>query len=123
MRDADASPLVFGNLNTTRDFLDVRDVANAYISLATCGKSGEVYNICSGTERSMCDALLTVFNLAGAPLGDDFATDKDGGRQNDTERMLGSNNKLRSTTGWVQKYNFEESIRDTIDYWRGIIHD
>jgi GDP-4-dehydro-6-deoxy-D-mannose reductase len=37
-----------GNIEIIRDFLDVRDVVNAYILILEKGVSGEVYNVCSG---------------------------------------------------------------------------
>ncbi|MBV8151589.1 MAG: GDP-mannose 4,6-dehydratase, partial [Candidatus Eremiobacteraeota bacterium] len=40
--------LFVGDLTPARDFLDVRDVVEAYRALALRGQSGEVYNVCSG---------------------------------------------------------------------------
>lgn len=39
-----------GNLDTFRDFTDVRDIVRGYILLLEKGKVGEVYNIGSGKE-------------------------------------------------------------------------
>jgi GDP-4-dehydro-6-deoxy-D-mannose reductase len=37
-----------GNLEPVRDFLDVRDVVDAYIALLARGTSGEIYNVATG---------------------------------------------------------------------------
>ena len=38
-----------GNLDSSRDFLDVRDVAKAYWHIMNRGRPGEAYNVCSGS--------------------------------------------------------------------------
>jgi GDP-4-dehydro-6-deoxy-D-mannose reductase len=38
-----------GNLDSVRDFTDVRDMVRAYWLAVTRGEPGEVYNIASGT--------------------------------------------------------------------------
>ena len=40
--------LVTGDLSIIRDFTDVRDVVKAYYMLLKEGRSGEIYNVCSG---------------------------------------------------------------------------
>jgi GDP-4-dehydro-6-deoxy-D-mannose reductase len=37
-----------GNLDISRDYVDVRDLARGIILLAAKGKTGNIYNICSG---------------------------------------------------------------------------
>jgi GDP-4-dehydro-6-deoxy-D-mannose reductase len=66
---AGASPQLFvGNLDAKRDFLDVRDVVRAYVALARDGASGEIYNVCGGTARSMRDVLRELIIAAHVPV-------------------------------------------------------
>ena len=58
-RDVEKTLLV-GNIETARDFLDVRDVVRAYITLAEKGEPGEIYNVCSGTPRRIRDVLQSL---------------------------------------------------------------
>src|ERR1019366_1702292 len=44
--------VLVGNLDAKRDYTDVRDIVRAYRLLLEKGKSGKIYNICSGTARS-----------------------------------------------------------------------
>ena len=44
----EAGEIETGDLTIVRDFVDVRDVVEAYYMLLTRGTPGEVYNICSG---------------------------------------------------------------------------
>ena len=46
-----------GNLQTVRDFVDVRDGINALLLISKLGKPGEVYNICSGKGLVLRDIL------------------------------------------------------------------
>lgn len=64
-----AEPVVrVGNLEAMRDFTDVRDVARAYVELVTRGASGEVYNVCSGVERSIRSMLERLIELSGSSI-------------------------------------------------------
>ncbi|WP_144180801.1 GDP-mannose 4,6-dehydratase, partial [Pseudomonas sp. Kh14] len=45
--------LQVGDIDVTRDFLDVGDVISAYLALLDNGVPGQVYNICSGREQSI----------------------------------------------------------------------
>lgn len=54
-----------GALQSTRDFIDVRDCARALLNLATAGLPGEIYNIASGIETSVAFVLDTVLEQAG----------------------------------------------------------
>jgi GDP-4-dehydro-6-deoxy-D-mannose reductase len=45
--------ILVGNVDSQRDFIDVRDVVRAYWKLMSTGKYGEVYNIGSGKCRSI----------------------------------------------------------------------
>jgi GDP-4-dehydro-6-deoxy-D-mannose reductase len=60
------SHLVVGALDTTRDFIDVRDVALALRVLALRGVAGRAYNVASGIEtptRQVFDELLALAGL------------------------------------------------------------
>src|SRR5690606_41800221 len=56
-----SSEIAVGNLDVTRDFLDVRDVVRAYLLLLRHGAGGEVYNVASGVGQRLDQvlALLT----------------------------------------------------------------
>jgi GDP-4-dehydro-6-deoxy-D-mannose reductase len=56
--------LEVGPLNTTRDFIDVRDVARALAILVEKGTPGNIYNVGSGIECSIQSVLDTTLSLA-----------------------------------------------------------
>lgn len=106
-----------GNLRSSRDFLDVRDVVRAYWHIMNKGKPGDVYNVCSG-RPVMISVLLDM--LISLSLEDkiEVRIDKDKSRPIDVAEIFGDNNKLVSATGWKPEYMLETSLSDALDWWR-----
>ena len=57
-----------GNLSSARDFLDVRDVVEAYLALARRGEGAQVYNVCSGRAVTIRDVLRELISIARVPV-------------------------------------------------------
>jgi GDP-4-dehydro-6-deoxy-D-mannose reductase len=106
-----AEPVLYvGNLDAKRDFLDVRDVVQAYIALANDGLAGETYNVCSGVAYPIRDALRELIIAAHVPV--EVREDPARMRPSDTPLFVGDNTKLRSATGWKPEIPFRQSIRE-----------
>lgn len=106
-----ANPVMLvGNLDARRDFLDVRDIARAYALLAKHGKTGEIYNVCSGVARSIREVLRELILVAHVPV--EVRDDPARMRPSDSPLFVGDNQKLRSATGWQPVVTFGQSIRD-----------
>jgi GDP-4-dehydro-6-deoxy-D-mannose reductase len=107
--------LTIGNGSIIRDFTDVRDVVEAYLTLIEKGRPGEVYNICSGTGRKIADiaaALLSIGGVSGA-----IRSSADLMRPQDNPTVIGDNGKIRHEIGWQPRIPFEESLRAVYEYW------
>ena len=104
-----------GDIDVTRDFTDVRDVVRAYLLLLDQGRRGEVYNVCSESERSVRDVLSRLLALAGV----DARIEQDAARlrRSEQKRMCGSNRKLHHDTGWSPEVALDTSLRDILDDW------
>ena len=111
----DKKTLVTGNLSIRRDFTDVRDGVRAYLMLMKKGKPGEIYNVCSGKSRE----LKEVIKLLKQVVKTDFIVDEDKNRfnNNDPLELFGDNAKLKAL-GWRPEISLQESLRDTLEYWR-----
>lgn len=111
--------IVTGNLDVTRDFTDVNDVAEAYLALLARGTSGEVYNVCSGIEFRIAALLNRMLELAGV----DARVEQDPGRMRLAEqrRMCGNPTKIRLATGWQPSTPMDRSLAAALDYWKGQI--
>ena len=100
-----------GNIDVSRDFTDVRDVVAAYYTILHKGKSGEVYNVCSGHAHKLSEIITTAENILGIKAN--IEVDRNRLRPNDTMLVLGDNKKIKSL-GWQPKYILEQTIRDII---------
>ena len=111
-----------GNIDVTRDFLDVRDVADAYKLLLEnenfydINNKFDVFNVCSGTEVSMRSILNLMFEITGIEA--EIKIDEAKLRPNEQKRIYGSSDKLKDHTGWQPKIPLKQSIKDILNYWR-----
>jgi GDP-4-dehydro-6-deoxy-D-mannose reductase len=105
-----------GNLDAQRDFLDVRDVVRAYRLALTRGVPGEVYNIGGGAPIRMGAALDQLLALASRPIAVEF--DPTRLRPSDVPILIADTSRLRAATGWRPEIPFEQSLRDTLNWWR-----
>lgn len=108
--------IAVGNLEAQRDYSDVRDIVRAYRMLAEKGTNGEVYNVCSGKPRSgkeILDVLLAKSTKKLSTKSDPALM-----RPSDTPTVYGNNEKLVQATGWKPKFALEQTLDDTLSYWR-----
>jgi GDP-4-dehydro-6-deoxy-D-mannose reductase len=105
------SPILpVGNLETKRDFLDVRDVVRAYIDLSERGTPGEIYNVCSGVGTRMAEVLRQLVMTAHVPV--EIREDPALMRPADVSNVYGDNAKLKAATSWEPTYSLARSLRD-----------
>jgi GDP-4-dehydro-6-deoxy-D-mannose reductase len=104
-----------GDIDTTRDFTDVRDIVRAYEALLRSGRNGEAYNVCSGVERSLREIIGALCDVCGVEL--EIEVDTDRLRPAEQRRMHGSFDKLRADTGWVPTIPFDRTLQDIVEYW------
>lgn len=108
-----------GNLDSTRDFTDVRDVVRAYSLLLKFGRSGEIYNICSGKETRINDLLSRMISNSGLDIT--IKQDKTLIRSAEQQRIRGNNEKLCNETGWSPEIVIDQTLIDMVDEWRNRI--
>jgi GDP-4-dehydro-6-deoxy-D-mannose reductase len=110
-----------GNLDVTRDFLDVRDVIRAYRLLVEKGRAGTVYNVCRGEGLGLADALQTLIDLTGCEVK--VETDPALLRAADVPVLIGDNGRLRSDTGWIPSISTKRMLTDLFVYWEQRVAD
>ncbi len=112
-RRAGAPVVKTGNLEPVRDFLDVRDVVEAYLALLTRGAPGEAYNIASGQGIT----LTELFHRLAAAVGVRAIPEVDASlaRGSDLRHLVGDAAKLRGATGWFPRITLEQTLRDLVD--------
>jgi GDP-4-dehydro-6-deoxy-D-mannose reductase len=113
----DAPPVLkVGNLNSARDFTDVRDVVRAYRLMLEYGEPGAAYNVCSGSTVRIGDMLDVLVGASRVPI----RVELDPGltRPIDRSATIGSFAALHAATGWSPEIPIAQSVLDTLAYWR-----
>ncbi len=102
-----------GNLEPVRDFLDVRDVVEAYLALLTQGKAGEIYNVAGGHGRSLADIFRALAELEGIRAVPEV--DAELTRPADIPHLVGDATKLRKATSWQPRIALEQTLKDLVN--------
>ncbi len=106
-----------GNLQSQRDLTDVRDVVAAYVLLMERGRTGEVYNIGSGQTCAMQTVLDRLVALSGVKV--EVRQKASLVRGTDLAVIRANAGKLRRETGWSPRYTLDQTLIDTLAFWRG----
>lgn len=114
--------LKVGNLQAERDFLDVRDVCDAYVKVldlpATTSSYPRVLNISSGEPRKIQTVLDTLLSLSDQKI--EVARDPDRMRPSDIPSASGNSDAIRAMTGWKPKFDLKDTLSDLLDHWRQV---
>ncbi|HER24654.1 MAG TPA: SDR family oxidoreductase [Candidatus Atribacteria bacterium] len=108
-----------GNLEAKRDFTDVRDMVIAYWLAMQKGKTGEVYNICSGRTVQIKELLNNLLKLSSKKIN--IIRDSKRMRPSDNPVLQGDCSKFRKSTGWKPEILFDKTLKDILEYWRKIL--
>lgn len=116
MEAGDGAPILrTGNLDSRRDLSDVRDTVAALDLLSAQGLAGEAYNICSGEALHIRDVVEMLLAAAGRAI--ELQVEAPRLRPFEESIIWGDNRKLLRT-GWSPKIPLQQTVRDTLDYWR-----
>ena len=119
--EAGLSPAVIkhGRLDAQRDFIDVRDVAAAYVAaIALVPARTETYNVGSGEPVTVERVLHTLVRLARVPVRTE--ADPERMRGGDATVLALDTSRFRARTGWSPIVPLERSLADLLDHWRSV---
>lgn len=105
-----------GDLSPRRDLTDVRDTVAAYVLLMEKGSAGEAYNVGSGQNISVQDVLDRLIALSGVPVEVRPRTELL--RPVEQAAAAVDASKLHRETGWRPHIPLDQTLRDTLQYWR-----
>jgi nucleoside-diphosphate-sugar epimerase len=114
-----APVLHVGNLDTERDFLDVRDVARAYaltIAKAHGLPNGTILNLASGTPRRIGTMLTDMIALSGLRI--EIEPDPARIRPSDIPSAVGNAAQARALLGWAPRIAWQQTLGDVLEDWR-----
>ncbi len=106
-----------GNLEAERDITDVRDQIRSFWLATEKAKYGEVYNFCSSKAIKIQYILDKLISISKNEIKVEM--DKEKLRPSDEPIILGDNSKLIKETGWKPEIGIDQTIKDSLDYWRG----
>ena len=105
---------VYGKGNNVRDWIHVHDHNVGVDMIVRHGKVGEIYNLGGHSERTNLDVVKTI--LKKMNKSEDlisFVEDRPG---HDMRYAIDSS-KVEKELGWSLSYNFEDGIKETIDWY------
>jgi GDP-4-dehydro-6-deoxy-D-mannose reductase len=105
-----------GNLETWRDFLDVRDVCAAYVACIAKRDSlapGTILNLASGQARRIGDVLADLVALAGVEI--EIKVEAFRVRDTDIRMACGNAGRARELLGWMPVIQWEQTLQDVLD--------
>ena len=105
-----------GNLDTRRDFTDVRDMVRAYWLILERGDPDALYLACRGASTPVREIIERLGALARIPVT--FTSDPGLRREGEQPDLYGSPERLRADTGWTPGIPIETTLADTLAWWR-----
>lgn len=104
---------VVGDGTQTRDFIFVRDVTAAFLTLAVSDITQEIFNVGAGNPQS----VNTLIRLLQSPVGTKNLPKRPG----EPECTWADISKIQRLLNWNPKYSFEDGVAivlKNIDYWK-----
>jgi GDP-4-dehydro-6-deoxy-D-mannose reductase len=108
-----------GRLDVRRDFLDVRDVADAYLDLVLSEGEG-IVNVCSGTAILLADVAEMLLRLVGVPIS--LERDPVLHRPIDPPVVVGDPTRLERLTRFRPRIPLEQSLADVLEQHRARVN-
>ena len=103
-----------GNLESARDFIDVRDGVRAMMLLLDHGVFGQPTNVCTGTAYKIADILRMLVEISGVKV--EVTTEPSLLRASDEPLLLGDNTRIRSL-GWQREFSMRATLEAVYEDW------
>jgi len=106
----DLSPLRMQGMDSVRDFIDVRDIASAYLAILELeAPRHRTFNVCSGEGHSIRQVAETALEIAGAKRAVEFQSRPNSAE--DIPYLVGDPSRLREACAWHPSFTLAESLR------------
>jgi len=113
-----STEIKLGDVSPTRDLLFVKDTVRGFEAIAESDAAiGEEINIASATEISigaLAQKLIDTINPEAKIIKD---AERIRPEKSEVQRLFGSNEKIRSLTGWTPEYDLDKGLRETIAWF------
>jgi nucleoside-diphosphate-sugar epimerase len=111
------APTIFGDGEQTRDFTYVANVVDGVIRACEApGANGKVINVATGSRISLNRLFETMRGLIGANVKPEYGPSRAG----DVQDSQADITRAKEILGYVPLVTFEEGLRRTVDWYRGV---
>ncbi len=105
---------LYGDGMQIRSWIFVLDHVEAIENLISKGKPGQIYNITAWNEITNKTIVEKILNLLGKPTNlIEYVSDRPG---HDRRYSIDAS-KIQNQTGWKPKYEFEQALKETVDWY------
>ncbi|MFD4503602.1 GDP-mannose 4,6-dehydratase [Streptomyces sp. NPDC058457] len=113
--------ITLGDLRPTRDFLFVKDTAQAFLTVGTAPAEqvvGRAFNAGTGTEISVGDLVALIGKVmdTAVDVREDEARIRPAGSE--VMRLVADASRLTAATGWRPAHSLEEGLAQTAGFFR-----
>lgn len=113
--DAGQAPLIFGDGETTMDFVYIDDVARSNVLALASEATDEVFNVARGVETSLNDLAQALLNVMGSELKPEHGPERS---VNPVSRRLADIALAESKLGFRAEFGLEEGLDRLVQWWR-----
>ncbi|HKZ14997.1 MAG TPA: NAD-dependent epimerase/dehydratase family protein [Solirubrobacterales bacterium] len=103
-----------------RDFVHVDDVVDAYLAAAEAGRPGAAYNVGTGVQTTLADAVAVARELLGVSARPEWGSMPD--RDWDTTTWVADPALIAAELGWAPRHDFRGGLAATIEWFRDPPH-
>jgi GDP-4-dehydro-6-deoxy-D-mannose reductase len=111
--------LKLGNVDSVRDFSDVRDIVRAYALVMQAGESGEAYNVASGVGVAVHQLVEMLIDLVGVSV--EIEVEPRRVRASDISYLVGDASKLKRAVGWRPEFGLRQTLVDMLEHERKLL--
>ncbi len=113
----DRAPVQMEGWNSVRDFIDVRDVAAAYLAiLGLEAPAPSIFNVCTGRATSVQEVVQVVLDLLGQQRDIRFQTRPNS--RDDIPYLVGDPSRLNQAAGWSACHSLVDSLRSMLHIYQ-----
>jgi len=112
-----ATPIIFGDGEQSRDFTYVANVVDA--TLRAClapSAGGKIINVGTGRSSTLNQTIAVLNSLLGVRVKPQYAPPREGDVRHSTAEI----SLARTTLGYEPLVSFEDGLRHTVDWLRGV---
>lgn len=115
---AGKTAISLGSLTPTRDFNYVKDTAQGFIAIARSDQTtGQEINIATQQEISMGELAQQLISQMNPKAVIQSEEERLRPEKSEVNRLLGSNQKIRSLTDWEPHYTLEQGLAETVTWF------